>query len=220
MFAHLNETDMLQGFPINILQTTRSTIYNEVSKDHYNLPVISQGFRYSWVDVPRHSLLQPTRPNASSHYRIPQDRINSCWLAPQNWPHLAESKNLKKIQELFGDVLELIIYTPPCLPPPDLSEIGIYAIQKQNIDSLNPWMFLFFLSHWWKVCLCNAFQIVPSPVGRRSCERSISNFAKKIMSQMLFHTLFVYFVHFVHGMKNNPFDRFMVTICYNMFQSS
>ena len=51
----------------------------------------------------------------------------------------------------------------------------------------------------------------------------ISNFAKKIMSQMLFHTLFVYFVdvvHFVHGMKNNPFDRFMVTICYNMFQSS
>ena len=132
-------------------------------------------------------------------------------------------KNLKKIQELFGDVLELIIYTPPCLPPPDLSEIGIYAIQIQNIDSLNPWMFLFFLSHWWKVCLCNAFQIVPSPVGRRSCERSISNFAKKIMSQMLFHTLFVYFVHvvhFVHGMKNNPFERFMVTICYNMFQSS
>ncbi len=80
-------------------------------------------------------------------------------------------KNLKKIRELFGDALELIIYTPPCSPPPDLSEIGIYAIQIQNIDSLNPWMFLFFLSHWWKVCLCNAFQIVPSPVGRRSCER-------------------------------------------------
>ena len=121
MFAHLNETAMLQGFPINIIQITRSTIYNEVSKDHYILhPTNSQGFRYSWVDVPRHSLLQPTRPNVSSHYRIPQDRINSCWLASQNWPHLAESKKSEKDSRVVWRCFRTYNLYPTMLTSPRL----------------------------------------------------------------------------------------------------